>query len=167
MPVAWSIGHFERLIHKINRKANWIACGAVLAMTALICSDVTLRYFLRPIKGSNDIVQILSVVLVAFAMGYTLVLKRHASITLFLSHLSSRARGIVCSITNILSIGLFVVLAWRSCVLARRMWISGEVSMTIGIPIYPLIYCVALGALLLCLVLVADLFKSLREARKE
>jgi len=162
--MADATGRFERIATTINKKANWIACGAAAIMMAFVCCDVILRYFGHPIKGSNDVVQLLSVVLVVFAMGYTQVLKRHAFIVLAVSRLSLRAQGVIASITSILSIGLFVLVTWQSCALAGRTWLSGEVSMTLRLPFYPLMYGLALGCVLMCLVLVVDLRKSLGKA---
>jgi TRAP-type C4-dicarboxylate transport system permease small subunit len=162
--MADATGRFERIATTINKKANWIACGAAAIMMAFVCCDIILRYFGHPIKGSNDVVQLLSVLLVAFAMGYTQVLKRHASVSLVISRFSPRAQGIIASITSILSIGLFIMVAWQIYALAGRTWLSGELSMTLRIPFYPLIYGLALGCVLMCLVLAVDFLKSLGKA---
>jgi TRAP-type C4-dicarboxylate transport system permease small subunit len=162
--MADAISGFERIAHTINKKANWIACGAAAIMMAFVCCDVVLRYFGHPIKGSNDVVQLLSVVLVVFAMGYTQILKRHAFVVVVVSRLSPRTQRIIAGITSILSIGLFILVAWQSCALAGRAWLSGELSMTLRIPFYPLIYGLALGCVLMCLVLAIDFLKSLSKA---
>lgn len=157
---------FERIVSTINRRANWIACFAAAAMMAFVCYDVVARYLGHPVTGSNDITQFLSVILVAFAMGYTQVLKRHMSVSLVIARLSPRAQRFTASITTILSLALFILLAWKSCSLARRMWLSHEGTSTLGIPTYLLVYSIALGCVLICLVLAVDLLGSLRKAER-
>jgi hypothetical protein len=45
-------------------------------------------------------------------------------------------------------------------VYAADMWQSGEVSVTLTMPIYPFIYGIAAGSALLCLALLDDCLRS-------
>jgi hypothetical protein len=57
----------------------------------------------------------------------------------------------------------FVVIIWQICVLAYAFQISGEYSMTAYIPYYPFVYALALAFIPVCLVLLVELFKSLKQ----
>jgi TRAP-type C4-dicarboxylate transport system permease small subunit len=157
----------ERIVSYVNHKATWLAYVAITAMMAFVFTDVILRYFGHPTSGSNDVVQLLSVIAVSFAMGYTYVLKRHPTISLVVGRLPVIPRRVIRSIVAVLCLGLFVLLSKESFVLARHLWVNNEGTMTLGIPVAPLVYCVAIGSVLMCLVCTTDLLRSLfREAVK-
>jgi TRAP-type C4-dicarboxylate transport system permease small subunit len=161
---------FERIVNRadkfvsaVNKKMNWVACAAALILLILFCVNIVLRYLGYPIKGSNDIAQVISVVMVSFAIGYTHVQKHHISISVLTAHLSPMSQRILASFSNILSLGLVVLLTWQLCALARRIWLSGEVSTTLRFIIHPFIFAEALGCALLCLVIAVDFLKTLRK----
>jgi TRAP-type C4-dicarboxylate transport system permease small subunit len=156
------IDRIERFVNAVNAKANWVACLALVAMMTFVFYDVVARRFGHPTPGSIDIVQILSIVLVALAMGHTQVLKRYPSIDLIFVRLPKKAQTYLAIITNIVSLTLFVLVSLRSFVLARNIWLEGQGTMTLAIPIAPLIYCIGLGSVLMSLVLFTDLIIFLR-----
>lgn len=157
------MGRMERILNSISRWLNWIACGVLVAMMVLECGDVIGRTFRRPIVGSYDLVCLLSVVLIACSLSYTHVLRRHICVDLLTMRLSPSARAIVSCVTTALGIVFFVLLSWQSCVLARRLWLHDEVSSTLHIPIYPMIYLIALASAIMCILLLLDLLKMIKE----
>ena len=146
----------EQIINSVNRIANWVACFAIAAMVAFVFYDVIARASGHPVSGSNDVVQALSVVAVAFAMGYTQVLKRHPSVSFLTEKLSPRPQAVIAAVTSLLGIFIFALLAWQSMVFAERIHANNEQTMTLGIPLYPLIYCIAFGSMLMCLAIAMD-----------
>jgi TRAP-type C4-dicarboxylate transport system permease small subunit len=145
-----------QIIGTITRIVSWIAYIAIAAMLVFVFSDVILRYFGYPTSGSNDIVQLLSIIAVALTMGYTQVLKRHPSTSFLVEKLSNRTQTIIATVTSFLSLITFVLLSWSSALLARHMWNHHEGTMTLGIPLHPLILCISLGSVLMCLVIALD-----------
>lgn len=131
-------------------------------MMGLTSSDVVLRYFFnRPIKGSYDIVGLLGAVTIALSIGYTQLNGRHVA-TEFIQFIKSRAiQGVVRTVGCLLSIGMYAILAWQCGSVGAQFRAAGRVSDTVQIPIYPLLYIVALGCAVNCLVLLVDLFRSL------
>jgi len=100
----------EQITNTITRIVSWIAYIAIAAMLVFVFSDVILRYFGHPTSGSNDIVQLLSIIAVAFAMGYTQVLKRHPSTSFLVEKLSIKTQTVIATITSLLSLFPFVLL---------------------------------------------------------
>lgn len=154
---------FDRITKTANKGLNWIACATAAVMVLLVCCDIVLRYSGHPIKGSNDLVSIISLVMIAFAIGYTQVQKRHIAVVFILERFSTRIQRVITRFTSILSLGLFIILTWQSCALARRIWLSGEVSTTLRFPIYPFVYALALGCFFMCLAITADIINSWRK----
>jgi TRAP-type transport system small permease protein len=158
------IANAEQIIHTLNRIASWVAYFVIAVMMTFVFYDVIARALGHPTPGSNDVVQLLTIVAVAFAMGYTQILKRHPSISFIAEKLSSRPRAILSAVISLLGLIPFILLAWNSLVFARRMWTTNEGTMTLAIPIYPFIYCIAFGSILLCLVLIMNFVTDLRKA---
>lgn len=154
------------IVGLINRWCNYLSAAAVVCMMAFVCADVVLRYFGHPILGSNDIVSLLMVVLVALAMGHTHLLKRNTTITLVTDRFPSRMRAALAILTNCAALILFILVVWQSCALADRMGQSGEGSMTLGIPLHPWVYCMAVGCVLICSAIVVDLVQSIQKVVK-
>ena len=151
----------ENIVDRISRKSLWISYAAISAMMVFVFVDVILRYFGHPTSGSVDIVQMLIVVSVSFAVGYTHVKKRHPTITIVVSHFPKNIRRTISIITTFLSLLLFILLAWQSANLAKHMWVHHEGTMTLGIPVFPMIYGIAFGSALMSLVIIVDLIKLL------
>lgn len=132
-----------------------------MAMMLLTCADVILRFFRRPIPGTYELVCFLGAMAVAFAMAHTSAEKGHVSVSLILRLLPRKIQNIVESITNVFGLTLFVLIAWRSFLYANTLRDSGEVSLTLQLPFYPFVYGIGVSAVVVCLVLLKDLFGSL------
>jgi len=143
-----------------------VAAVAIFAMMALTCVDVFLRYFFRkPISGTYEIVALLGAVAVSFAMAHTLAKKGHVAVSLIVQLFSKRIQGVVESFISIFGIILFSLITWQSILYGIDCQRSGEVSLTLEVPFYPIIYGVALGAAIVCLVLIVDLGNALSNVK--
>ncbi len=152
----------------LARRLDMIAAMAIFSMMALTCVDVFLRYFFRkPIPGTYEIVALLGAVAVSFAMAHTLAEKGHVAVSLVVQILPKRIQGIVESIISIFGIILFAIIAWQSILYGVDCQRSGEVSMTLQLPFYPIIYGVAFGAGVVCLVLLVDLANAIAKMKEK
>jgi TRAP-type C4-dicarboxylate transport system permease small subunit len=70
-------------------------------------------------------------------------------------------QGAIESLISCLGIILFGLIAWQSVVYGMQCQASGEVSLTLQLPFYPVIYGVAFGAACVCLVLLVDFVDAL------
>lgn len=159
----------ERVANFLNRWLNWVGAGALIAVMLLVCANIIGRAVpqLGPIKGTYDLVGLLGGIMLGFALGYTQLQKRNISVEILVSRLRPRTRAIIDGITLFISFTLFALIAWQHSVYATSIWQVGEVSETLRIPFFPLIYAVAFGCIALCLVLLVDFLKALAEVRKK
>jgi len=142
----------------LARGLDMVAAMAIAAMMSLTCADVFLRYFFRkPIPGTYEIVGLLGAVAVSFALAHTLAEKGHVAVSLVVQLFPKRLQGIIESIISIFGIILFGLIAWQSVLYAMDCQRAGEVTLTLQLPFYPVIYGVSLGAGVVCLVLLVDL----------
>jgi len=139
---------------------NVLAGTAVVAMMLLTCADVILRLFRHPVPGAYEIVGFMGTVVISFSLAYTSLEKGHIAVELLVEKLPLRLRTGIDSLTSFIGAGLFSLITWQGMVYAADLKQSGEVSVTLTMPIYPFIYGMAAGSGLLCLVLLAEGLRS-------
>jgi TRAP-type C4-dicarboxylate transport system permease small subunit len=88
--------------------------------------------------------------------------KGHIAVEILVEKLPQRAQLGIEAFCNLIGALLFGVIAYQAVLYALDMKKSGEVSLTLQMPPYPFILGIAAGCALLCLLLVADLIKSLQ-----
>ena len=145
----------------LAQKLDMVAAIAIVAMMSLTCADVVLRLFRKPVPGTYEIVSFLGAVAVSFAIAHTSAEKGHVAVNLIVRVLPKRVQGIIESIVSISGIILFALIAWQSVLYGMDCQRTGEVSLTLQLPFYPVIYGVALGAAAVCLVLLVDLVNAI------
>ena len=147
----------KKNIKLFTERLDLIAALAIFAMMSITFVDVVLRLFRRPIPGSYEIVALLAAVAISFAIAHTSVQKGHVAVSIFVQLLPKKFQDIIeCTIT-VFGIVLFALITWQSIIYAMECSSSGEVSMTLEMPFYPVIYGVAFGCGALCLALLVDL----------
>jgi len=117
-----------------------------------------MRYlFSKPITGTYDIVSLLGAILAAFAMPYTMLQKGHVAVEILIQSLSKGKQLVIETFTHLLGISLFLVLVWQAVDLSRDMKAAGEVTPTLLVPFYPIVYCMAVCFFCLSLAILVNL----------
>jgi TRAP-type C4-dicarboxylate transport system permease small subunit len=133
-------------------------------MMLLTCADVVLRLFRRPVPGTYEIVGFLGTVVIAFAMAYTSLEKGHIAVELLVQRLPRKLQSGIEAAVSLIGAVLFGLLTWQSFIYAGDLRHSGEVSVTLTMPIYPFIYGIAAGSGLLTLVLLVEALRTAARA---
>ena len=95
------------------------------------------------------------------------MLNGHIKVEFVVMRLTPRAQSIIAALVLLLGTLLFAVLSWRSFSFGRTLQVSGEVSMTQGIPFYIFVYALAFCCIPVCLVLLTEMTKSILKAMKK
>ena len=131
------------------------------AMLILIVADIiAAKLFKWPIPGGIEIVGFLGVIVIAFSIAQTQVLRGHIEVELLVTRLPKTAQRVITTIVYSFGMVLFAVLAWKSYDFGHILQVSGEVSMTQGIPFYPFVYGIALCCISVFLVLLVQLLRA-------
>lgn len=149
-------------IDNLSGAFNWLAAGAILAMMLLTCADVILRFFRHPIPGTYELVGLMGTVAASFALAYTTVKKGHIAVEFLTRRMPEKAQSVVAAGGEFVSVLLFGIITWQSTVYALDLRRTGEVSLTIEMPVYPFVFSIAIGCCLACLVLARDLYRSVK-----
>jgi len=154
------VSFFEKAVTGISSSFNMIASAALMLMMVLSCADIFMRYlFSRPITGTYDVVGLSGAVLVSFALPYTMLKKGHVAVELLVQSLSRGKQLVIETFSHLLGISLFLVMVWQAILLSRDMKAAGEVTPTVHLPFYPIVYCMALCFFILSLAILVNLLR--------
>jgi len=153
---------------RISFSLNLVASLSLISMVFLTVADVSFRYFFNhPITGTYDLVSLMGAIVASFSMPYTLLEKGHVAVEILVKHLSKTKQLIIDSGVHMISLILFIIISWQCILLANDMRNSGEVTPTLLVPFYPIVYCMAICFCVLCLVIFASLLRIWMEGVKE
>jgi TRAP-type C4-dicarboxylate transport system permease small subunit len=159
---------FEKTVKLLSSFFNLFAAASLSAIILLTCADVSMRYFFsRPLAGTYDLVSLMGAVIAAFAMPYTMLMRGHVAVDLFVRKLSRKKQLAVETVTHVVGILLFLTLTWQCAGLASDMKAAGEVTPTLLLPFYPIVYCMSACFFMLCLAILVNLLNIWLERGKE
>jgi len=151
---------FDRVI-SVFRAASAAVLGGMMLLT---CADVVGRFLGRPILGAVELGVLMSALVLAFSMPYTQREKGHVGVELLSMRLGTRGKALLDLCTAVAGSALFAVIAWQCWVYASQMKASGEVSMTLQLPAYYVIYLMAASFGGLAAVQFTEVIAALRQA---
>jgi len=140
---------------RLNRIGATIAAVALLLMMTIVCADVILRQFGMPFKGTEDMVQILAVIALAFALPATTAAKTHVSIDYLFQKFNPANRRRVNFVTQIILVVAFSVAAWQCALRGWANYNDDLGTLTLKIPVFWVPWTLTAG-------LVLSAFASLR-----
>lgn len=150
---------FLNFTNWMSRSINIIAGIAMTFIMLLTVLDVILRSFRMPITGTYELVAFSGAIIVGFALPLTSFKRGHIYVDFFLQKLSPQIQHIFNYFTRCLGIVLFVLIGWNLIKVGMNLQKTGEVSLTLKLPFYPIAYGVACCCFVQCLVLAADIVK--------
>ena len=144
---------------RLSKWANGIS-GIVLTLMMLITvTDVILRSFGKPIVGAFELVAFSGALVLGFSVPFTSWVRGHIYVDFLVQRLPRTTRMVFHTATRCLGIGLFFVIGWNLLKMGADLSKSGEVSPTLQMPFYPVVYAVGVCCFIQCLVLLADVLK--------
>jgi TRAP-type C4-dicarboxylate transport system permease small subunit len=151
----WMINQVRGLCKFLN-----IIAGCALTLMMLITvTDVVLRALRMPIVGTYELVAFGGGIVIGFAVPLTSMMKIQVYVDVVTSKLPKAARMGLNVITRLMGVGLFSLAGWNLVKMGMDMIRTGEVSLTLQLPFYPIAFGIGLAFFIQCLVLVAQIFQ--------
>lgn len=154
----------ERISSAVGHFGAWCIFG--LMITGIV--GIITRFAGVPLSGIVSLSVFIFIGTVYLSFAYAQVRDNHVAVHLFISRLPSKHRLFMKSVITFLSaVACFFLVwaswpyAWDSLMIGERM--HGEPYY----PIYPAKFCVAIGASIFLLQLIADFVKSLKSLREK
>jgi TRAP-type C4-dicarboxylate transport system permease small subunit len=175
---------FLTAIEQISRYLNVIAGISLTVLMVLTVTDVMLRAILtlgrwliahefllplgtliiehvRPIAGTYELVGLLGAVVIGFSIPLTSWLRGHIYVDFFIFRFPQKTRNAFNIATRCLGIFLFLMIGWNLFKYGMDLQRTGEVSLTLQMPAYPIVFGVGVCCFAQCLVLIGDMVKIL------
>ena len=149
-------------IFQISKWANVIAGVTLTLMMLITVADVILRPMGKAIVGIFELVAFAGAVVIGFSVPFTSWVRGHIYVDFFVQKLSLPLRKRVHTTTRCLGIGLFLMIGWNLILMGTDLFKSGEVSSTLQMPFYPIVYGIGVCCFIQALVLVGDIVKIFR-----
>jgi TRAP-type C4-dicarboxylate transport system permease small subunit len=148
------------LLDRVEAGMRIAAAICLFGMALLTGADVLLRgVWNTPIFGCEELVSILGIVVVGFALPYAHEQRSHIGVEIFVRRLPRGPRRAVKLVTDTATLVLVAVIAWRMALYAHTQSETGEVSMNLELPDYLIIYVLAFGFLIYALCVARDIVR--------
>lgn len=107
--------------------------------------------------GDYEIISFLGAVVIGFSLPYTSAVKGHVFVDFLVEKLSVRGKAAMEVATRIISIALFLWIAWNFVAMSLDLIKSKEVTPVFRLPFYPISLGLALCSLVQCVTFVAEI----------
>lgn len=144
------------LLRRTGQLVGAVAALALTGMVLLTCVDVIGRYLLnRPLTGAFELSEMAMGALVFASLPLVTLRRQHVTVDLFDRLLPASWRPGQNATANLVAAACTSVVGWRLWVKAEDMLRTGETTAVLKIPVYPLVYYMALLTFLTAAVIVA------------
>jgi TRAP-type C4-dicarboxylate transport system permease small subunit len=146
---------YVQWISKVLQKLGGLS---LLGMMLLTVADVIGSIFGHPILGAEEIVALWASILLAFSLPAAHINGAHVGVELLYTKFPLRVKKINNFIIALVSFVLFSLTTWQCYLYADYLRSSGEVTMTLQLPAWVLIFCVSFALMILSIAIFFDLF---------
>ena len=151
------------LIERLVTYMGIASSGTVMLALFFIVIEVASRaLFNKPIKGVVEISGFLLVIVVFLGIAYVQLRKGHVRIDLFILRLPPRLRSLHFMLTSIIIITIFSLFGYYGAKMTIKSFLTGEYEINIPfLPVWIIRIFVPIGALLVNLIVVSELFQEI------
>jgi len=147
---------------KINRYIYLFAGVALMFMMLLTVADVIMREFDHPIVGTYELVGLSAAVVIGFCIPYTTSVRSHITVDFLTMRMPEKVKKILLIITRFMGIFLFVFIGYNLFIMGADLHRSGEVSLTIQVPFYPIAFGIGVCCFLQAITQLVDVIAIIR-----
>ena len=152
---------FVEIIAMASKNLDIIARWSLVITMVVFILNIILRSVGYPLLGAYEWVGFLMVLVNGLSVAYCALQDGHVSVDLLTQKLSTAKQAYVEAIINFFSTIFLLLVSWQALLYAGSLKLTGEVSLTTEIPVYPFVYVLAIGFLLFALNYLVKLLKSL------
>jgi TRAP-type C4-dicarboxylate transport system permease small subunit len=146
---------FHSMVLRVGKAMDGVG-GTVLTLMMLVTVlDVVLRFFKIPITGTYELVFLGGAVVIACAIPVTSWENGHVNVDFMLEYFPQVVKKGLNLFTRFLGMVFFLLLGINLFLLGADLYKSGEVSLTLHVPYYPVAYILSLCAFVETLVLLS------------
>jgi len=161
------IDRFKQFYERVSLSFEWVGLVAFICMMLLTTIDVIgAKLFQHPVPGALDLMMILQLLALGFALSMSYITNRHVEVEFFMPLMPKLAQRITALFVQSLMLALFSTMTWQLFLYGHDLKMYGEVSSTIRIPLYPFTYAAAVAFIPVCLVALAKWIQTFTKVFK-
>ncbi len=147
------------LVLKVSKVLSYVAGLALTVMMCLTVADVLGRAGGHPILGTYEVVGLLCVVAIGFAIPLTSWKRRHVYMEFLIERTGRKGKNVLNIATRILCTVLFMLMGINLFQVAAEFATAREVTMALRVPLYPVAYMAGICCFVQAVVLVCDIIR--------
>ena len=153
----------EKLVVMVMRGMRATSCVSLVFIIALTIVDIICRAIYKPIVGTYELVSFAGAVTISLALPMTAWEKGHVYMEFVVERLSARTQALFSVITRVLVILLFFFIGVALYTVGTEMMTSGEIALSLKIPVYPIVYAVSIVCFFLCIIYIFEIAMIARQ----
>jgi len=151
-----------QIVEWLSKWANVLAGISLTMLMGITVLDVILRSCGKPIVGVFELVAFAGAVVIGFSVPFTSWVRGHIYVDFFVQRFSRPVRKGIHTTTRCLGMALFFMIGWNLFLMGRDLYRSGEVSATLQMPFYPVVFGIGFCCFIQVLILLEDIVKIFR-----
>lgn len=152
---------FRRVVRRISLIGNWIGMSMLVLMMLLIVTNIVTRLCGSVISPTYELVELMAAIAISFCIVYVTLEKGNIVVDLLLNKLPERIQSFFQIVTSFLGLGTWVLIAIASVIFANKLWLTGEKTDSLSIPITPVRYVWIIALVILCLLILIQLVEAI------
>ena len=153
-----------KILDSLSRWMGYVSSVVIGLLMLTVVADVCGRYFFRsPISGASELASFLMIIIVFPALAWAALTDKHVKVDILVSHFSPRVQAILDGITLLATLGVFVVITWRSVLESTSV---RNVTSLLRLPHVPFYWIMTVGLTVFCLSIILLVIKRIAEAGK-
>jgi len=172
--ISKTVSILNKIVDPLGKAGLVIACFMLAAMMFLTFFDVAgsmigktpisdFTSFFKPILGSQEVTELIMVIMISFALGCMALKKGHIRVDLILQYTSRKANYWFDLFAYAISCVFYIFISWQAVALAFINMRDDMISSILAIPIFPFNILLGIGAAFVALIFLRDFLRSVEE----
>lgn len=156
-----------RICNRVGVSAHAIAGVTLIIMFFVTLAEVIMRFLWRSIPGTLELISLLGGIVVGLAVPYTSQMRGHINVDVLLSKLPETQRNVMEATTRLFVMVFFIFIGWSLISMGLEYHAAKEVSPTMKLPLYPVIFTLAGAFLVQAVQFLLDILKIYKGEKHE
>lgn len=128
---------FDKIMKAVGWLQNIFSVAPLIAMCFIVLASVIMRYALKiPFTWGEEAARYLMIFAAMLAIGMGVREKSHLGVTIFTDLLPQKVKSVVTAFSQLLCIGIYVLLTYLSWLFISAQYKFGQFSAALKLPMY-------------------------------
>ncbi len=155
------IGTIRKYLQAIVSGCTWINVGMLSLLVLLIVSNIVSRaLFKKPVLGTIEMAELLTLITVFLSLAYTEVRKAHVRVDLLTCKFQSKVKMVLAFAMSFLTATYFIAMSWQGGAQMLSYLSPLRTTGILSIPLSPFMLIIAFGSLMLGLLILTNMLSA-------